>query len=305
VESKSFFPHYAGYGKVCFEGGALSDRQPWSVRGVDREARDKAARAAHERRMTIGEWLSQAVIKTANHDLGIVSGEINANLPAKQDRTGELAGALGSLVTHLENSGGGSDQLANRIDRTEAALTGRMEQIAAAMYGVMQTVEKNSARTVEHDPQQQAIAEEQARIAETIAAMSSAEERRQEQMGAIADALIMLATKVDAAPVQPAAAPAPEPMSEPAAAPAPVLADVQTQPEPVAETTVPIALPDDDEEPLTVGLEPLDPEPEPQLRAEEGARQIRDAAAAPPSMPEDGDDEPRRRGLLGRLFNRD
>jgi hypothetical protein len=350
VESKGFFPHDAGDGTVIFEGGALSDRQPWSVRGVDREARDKAARAAHERHMTIGEWLSEAVIKTANHDLGIVSAENNTNLPAKQDRTPELANALGSLVTHLEKSGGGGSELATRIDRTEAVLTGRMEQIAAAMYGVMQTVEKNSARTVEHDPRQQAIAEEQARIAEQIAMMSSAEERRQEQMVAIAEALTMLATKVDTAPVQPAAAPVseplPQPVAEPEPQPAPVVPDVAGHAGPVAETSAPSTWPDDDEEPLTVGLEPLDPEPEPQLRveprlerdapagtdsfryandtvrphqtaepqamprhhdprAEEVARQIREAATAPPSMPDDNDDEPRRPGLLGRLFNRD
>ncbi len=39
-------------------------------------------------------------------------------------------------------------------------------------------------------------------------------------------------------------------------------------------------------------------------RAEEVAAQIRQSALQPPSMPED-EDEPRRRGLLGRLFNRD
>ena len=165
-----------------------------------------------------------------------------------------------------------------------------------------------------------------------------------------AEALTMLATKVDTAPVQPAAAPVseplPQPVAEPEPQPAPVVPDVAGHAGPVAETSAPSTWPDDDEEPLTVGLEPLDPEPEPQLRveprlerdapagtdsfryandtvrphqtaepqamprhhdprAEEVARQIREAATAPPSMPDDNDDEPRRPGLLGRLFNRD
>ncbi|MBC6440563.1 MAG: hypothetical protein GDA49_09205 [Rhodospirillales bacterium] len=172
----------------------MNDRQPWSVRGVDREARDLAVRAAHERRMTIGEWLSETVIEAARRDLDELAAEAGSSgLPAKQDRTGELAGALGALVNHLEKSGGLPGELANRIGRTEAVLTGRMEQIAAAMYGVMQTVEKQGTRTVDGDDG--ALAEQQARMAEQISAIAEAEQRRDQQMGAIAEALTMLATK--------------------------------------------------------------------------------------------------------------
>ncbi len=103
------------------------------------------------RHMTIGEWLTETVIRAADRDLGEGEPETGqANLPATTDRTPELAGALGALVQHLEK-GGNEGALATRIDRTEAVLTGRMEQIAAAMYGVMQTVERNAAKPVEID----------------------------------------------------------------------------------------------------------------------------------------------------------
>ena len=294
------------------------------MRGVAREARAKAARAAHRRHMTIGEWLTETVIRAADRDLGEGEPETNqANLPATTDRTPELAGALGALVQHLEK-GSNEGALATRIDRTEAVLTGRMEQITAAMYGVMQTVERNAAKPVEIDHRGQAIAEEQARIAEQMAAMASAEGRRQEQMGAIADALTMLATKVDTPRPEPEPAPVAPAKPEPVQAapiqatpvqsvpeqPAPIVnpeafntvspQQPAAQPEPASEFSTPPAQVGGTVKPRQMQTTPRHTDP----RAEEVAAQIRQSALQPPSMPED-DDEPRRRGLLGRLFNRD
>lgn len=173
----------------------MNDRQPWSVRGVDREARELALRAAHERRMTIGEWLSEAVLEAARRDLDPPPAGSGANLPAGRERTGDLADALGALVAHLEKGGGGAGDLARRIDRTEAALTGRLEQIAAAMYGVMQTVERQGAATID-GRERAAEAGRLDRMAERIAAVADAETRRTEQMDAIAEALALLAARV-------------------------------------------------------------------------------------------------------------
>jgi hypothetical protein len=273
--------------------------------------------------MTIGEWLTETVIRAADRDLGEAEPDTGqANLPATTDRTPELAGALGALVQHLEK-GGNEGALATRIDRTEAVLTGRMEQIAAAMYGVMQTVERNAAKPVEIDHRAQAIAEEQARLAEQMAAMASAEGRRQEQMGAIAEALTMLATKVEAprpepkpepAAVAPAPAAEPEPVAAAAVQPAPEQ-HAPEPPEPIVKTEAfntftpqePAVQPESQPQQIGGTVKPRQMQATPRHtdpRAEEVAAQIRQSAMQPPSMPED-EDEPRRKGLLGRLFNRD
>lgn len=42
------------------------ERNPWSIRGVSREARAKAAKAARRRRMTMGSWVDY-VLSTAAH----------------------------------------------------------------------------------------------------------------------------------------------------------------------------------------------------------------------------------------------
>jgi len=318
----------------------VNDRQPWSVRGVAKEARVKAARAAHRRNMTIGEWVTRTVIEAANRDLGEESaqGGESAGLPATRDRTGELAGALGALVNHLETTGGGNQALVQRMDRTEAALTGRMEQIAAAMYGVMQTVEKRAERDIVPDPQQEAMAAEQARIAAELEAMSTAEARRQEQMGAIADALTMLATKVEAgtqAPRPEPAAPepsAPEPAAPELAAPEPAAPEpertaAEPKPEQAGPGTGPAPAAAQSGETMGGGSQRQEPslaretaadsfqyvgastvKPTPRHhdpRAEEVAQQIREAAEAPPTMPADEDDEPRREGLFARILRRE
>lgn len=42
---------------------------PWSVRGVSREARAKASKAAARRRQTLGEWVTTALSRAANEEL--------------------------------------------------------------------------------------------------------------------------------------------------------------------------------------------------------------------------------------------
>ncbi len=313
------------------------ERQPWSVRGVTGEARARAARAAHRRRMTIGEWVTETILKAAARDLGETdeAPAPEAGLPAVQAAPDKaLAGALGALVQHLENDrGAGMAEVARRVERTEAVLTGRMEQIAAAMYGVMQTVERRAMTTVEHeeDPRESAMAAEQARLAEQVARLAGQENRRQDQMAAIAEALTLLAGKVDAAG-QPVVQPEPEPAQvEPQAAPQPAAPQAQPMEQPAAPRPAPAdtiaapaaATPAAQPAPSTFAVHETPPRAEvapgpvePQAvrprqgmhhdpRAEAVAAEIRAAAKRPPEMPEDDDRDSRRRGFLGRLLRRD
>ncbi len=68
----------------------VTPKSPWSVKGVPQETRSAAKIAARRAGMTIGEWLSRAVMEAAKRD---VSGEKldSGNLPAV--RPGEQAPA--------------------------------------------------------------------------------------------------------------------------------------------------------------------------------------------------------------------
>lgn len=45
------------------------ERNPWSIRGVSREARARAAKAARRQRMTMGEWVDSVLTSSANAEL--------------------------------------------------------------------------------------------------------------------------------------------------------------------------------------------------------------------------------------------
>ncbi|MBT5037836.1 MAG: hypothetical protein HOM52_04930 [Rhodospirillaceae bacterium] len=103
---------------------------PWSVRGVSREARAKAAKAASRRRETLGEWVTNALTQIANEELGTgprraTSESAQAGLPAgpAQDES-PLGKALLALAERFEKSEKRNDAisaLAQRIDVAESS----------------------------------------------------------------------------------------------------------------------------------------------------------------------------------------
>lgn len=184
----------------------MKDRQPWSVRGVTREARAKAARAAAHGHLTIGEWVTQVLVAAADRDLGVAAdqpaADTKANLPATGGSSdNELAGAIGALVQHLQKSTPEVQvsDIARRLDHTEHALVGRMEQMAAGLYSLMQTVE-NRAMPVIDANDRPIMLPDQSRLAAAVEKMANSEARRQDQMDAVAEALTLLAAKVGNSP---------------------------------------------------------------------------------------------------------
>jgi len=181
----------------------MKDRQPWSVRGVTREARAKAARAASHRHMTIGEWVTQTLIAAADRDLGLETGaadgaqSTSANLPARPaEQQRELTQALGALVRYLENTAQSND-LTRRLERTEHVLMGRIEQMAAGLYSLMQTMETRGMPVIDAESgATRLMLPDQSRLAAAVERIVDAEGRRQDQMDAVAEALTMLAAKV-------------------------------------------------------------------------------------------------------------
>ena len=209
----------------------MKDRQPWSVRGVSREARAKAARAAAQQHMTIGEWVTRTLIAAADRDLGLAPSEpsepANAtdNLPARPaEQQRELTHALGSLVRYLEKNAQTGD-VSRRLERTEHVLMGRIEQMAAGLYSLMQTMENRTMPVVDaNGGTARLISPDQSRLAAAVEKVVDAEARRQDQMAAVAEALTLLAARVgdpqaaDVAP-QPETEPQPETASKPEIAP--------------------------------------------------------------------------------------
>ncbi|MEM7124082.1 MAG: hypothetical protein AAF563_22585 [Pseudomonadota bacterium] len=237
----------------------MKDRQPWSVRGVSREARAKAARAAAHRHMTIGEWVTQVLVAAADRDLGTATDEPapsepsgGSNLPATNSGTErELAQALGALVQHLQKNAEDAPvgDIVRRMERTEHALVGRMEQMAAGLYSVMQTMETRAMPIIDGDQPAGArpkgappiMLPDQSRLADAVERVVDAEARRQDQMAAVADALTMLAAKVDSGDSGSGSATTPEPADEPVDEAETKASDDEASPAEEIDETVPAA----------------------------------------------------------------
>jgi hypothetical protein len=98
---------------------------PWSVRGVSREARAKASKAASRRRETIGEWVTNALTQVANEELGTSprraqTQDTQGGLPAGplQDES-PLGKALLALAERSEKRNEAIVSLAERMEGGE------------------------------------------------------------------------------------------------------------------------------------------------------------------------------------------
>lgn len=112
-----------------------STQAPWSVRGVTREARAKAAKAAERRRMTIGEWVTNALITVANDELGRGTPGAATSVMAEEAAGGtlqlhsqktpaqipvELTVAVETLTRRIEESGEREKAVGDLVERLDA-----------------------------------------------------------------------------------------------------------------------------------------------------------------------------------------
>ena len=133
------------------------------------------------------------------------------------------------------------------------------------------------------------------------------EERARGGQHAVKPLLPVEPKPLQAAPVQPVPVQS-TPMAQPEVPNMVVLQQPTVQPEPAPEAVAPAAQPATAAQQIGGTVKPHQAQATPrhaESRPEEVASQIRQSAMQPPSMADDEDDEPRQRGLLGRLFNRD
>lgn len=118
---------------------------PWSVRGVSREARAKASKAASRRRETIGEWVTNALTQVANEELGTgprraQTQDAPGGLPAGplQDES-PLGKALLALAERFERSEKRNEAIVSLAERMEGGVYGGGEvSVMAEQIGIVE-----------------------------------------------------------------------------------------------------------------------------------------------------------------------
>ena len=106
----------------------MKSNAPWSVKGIERDARETAKAAAQREGMTVGEWLNQIIYTAGDPDAPPTEGDIEGlkarDLAAaiehlsKRIATAEQKSA--AAVDGLSRSLGGAVERLQRLERTEA-----------------------------------------------------------------------------------------------------------------------------------------------------------------------------------------
>ena len=176
---------------------------PWSVRGVSREARAKAAKAAARRRETIGEWVTNALTLAANDELGTGPrrerpADVQGGLPAgpEQDET-PLGKALLALAERFERSEKRNDAIASLTRRMEGIEHGgRDVDVLAEQIGLVE--QRSRALTLLAERLEGAERREKSLLT-VMQNVAERAERGEERIASITRGLADLAIKLEAA----------------------------------------------------------------------------------------------------------
>lgn len=101
----------------------MTSNAPWSVKGIDRDARETAKAAAQREGMTLGEWLNQMIF---------AAGDPNAAPPAANDINGIKARDIATAFEHLSH----------RIAGAEAKSADQVESLARSLGGVVERLQR-------------------------------------------------------------------------------------------------------------------------------------------------------------------
>lgn len=135
----------------------MAQKSPWSVKGVEPEAREAAKIAARRAGLTLGQWLNQTIRAAAARQLTSTpqpvaeAGDSEAEGGSTPDGTAYRARPPAptneSIFENLVN-------LSNRIERTEknteaavAPLASQVEQLSGRMEQVTEQVERVRSQT--------------------------------------------------------------------------------------------------------------------------------------------------------------
>ncbi|MEK7265743.1 MAG: hypothetical protein AAB227_06555, partial [Pseudomonadota bacterium] len=107
----------------------MKSNAPWSVKGIERDARETAKAAAQREGMTVGEWLNQIIFSAGDPDAPATTGEIDglkardlaAAIEHLSKRIAIAESKSASAVDNLARSLGGAVERMQRIERAEPA----------------------------------------------------------------------------------------------------------------------------------------------------------------------------------------
>jgi len=111
----------------------MKPNTPWSIKGIDPDARDAAKKAARAAGMTLGEWLNQQILESSQDD----SDDGQDNRPARQQPSSMTASPI--TLDHLRELVASLNRLNDKLQRNEK---NNREEIAGLNQGLTSALER-------------------------------------------------------------------------------------------------------------------------------------------------------------------
>ncbi len=117
----------------------MKSNAPWSVKGIDKDARETAKAAAQREGMTVGEWLNQIIFTAGDPSAAPTTGEIEglkardlaAAIEHLSKRIAIAESKSAAAVDNLARSLGGAVERLQRIERADPSAPGGDSALAA------------------------------------------------------------------------------------------------------------------------------------------------------------------------------
>ena len=116
----------------------MKSNAPWSVKGIERDARETAKEAARRKGMTVGEWLNQMIYtagdpQSSNGEIeGLKLADLVTAIEHLNKRLGEMESASAAAVSELSRNIGGVVERTQLLERVKPA-EGTNDDLAARL----------------------------------------------------------------------------------------------------------------------------------------------------------------------------
>ncbi|MEO0399311.1 MAG: hypothetical protein AAF224_07775 [Pseudomonadota bacterium] len=166
----------------------MKSTAPWSVKGIERDAREAAKDAARREGLTVGEWLNRTIY---------TAGEDDIDSAAAGSRLKDLATALGHLSQRLAENEQKHDDVVSGLAKATSAAAERLERLENAAKGGVLAADPKTAQA--QAQQTAAISRLEQAIGQVALQFNAAQKNTAARMGKSEQALVQLAHRVAAA----------------------------------------------------------------------------------------------------------
>jgi|GEM_PF-4216389 len=183
---------------------------PWSVKGIEPEARVAAKKAAQQAGMTLGQWLNRVILTSGPESPGIDAENWSPPASKSDQDLATLHAALADMARRFDEVEQHNQEIITHLDRAaddaqngdlapiqgstvEARLIARLEETKQELFGRMEALESGLNRP----PDSATLKPLAGTLSKIVQHLETSEKRNIDGMGAMEQAIAHLAQRMD------------------------------------------------------------------------------------------------------------